>query len=219
MHSFLRCRGCGLAYVAELPSAADLRASYERVHLSDYQVSHKQDWAPFLAHKRATLEALGVAPPAGERRPPALDIGCGEGVLMGLLDQLGWEPWGLELNPVQAGQAAARGYPVAVASADDPAPLPPGAPPFELVLMNHLVEHLRHPAAVLGAAYQWMRPGGRLVLETPQRPDFDNIDHLYCFSAASLEQLLRGCGFSPLRWYDYVDDNYGHHNLACLASR
>ena len=82
-----------------------------------------------------------------------------------------------------------------------------------------MISSASRPLAAVCAVTGWLSPGGRLVLETPQSPDYDNIDHLYCFSAAAMERLLRGAGLAPLRWYDYVDDNYGHHNLACVAEK
>ena len=220
MHSYLRCDGCGLVFVAERPSLEDLEEAYLRVHLSDYQVDHKRDWAPWMAHKHATLDALRVHPPVAStgEGPRALDLGCGEGPMLQVLEQRGWQAWGLELNPAMAQQAREMGLRVSVGSVED---LPPEELPqaFHLVLMNHLIEHLRNPVAAACAVSRWLHPGGQLVLETPLSPDYDNIDHLYCFSAAAMEIMLRGAGLTPLRWYDYVDDNYGHHNLACLAEK
>ena len=219
MHAHLRCRACGLIFVADLPPAEDLRASYQRVHESDFQVAHKTDWAPFLAHKALTLDRLGVAVPEGDAESRALDLGCGEGVLLGLLRDRGYLPWGLELNPVMAAQARDAGHAVLEGSLEDEAP-PAGLPsPFSLVLMNHVIEHLRRPDLALRRIHGWLRPGGSLLLETPMSPDYRNIDHLYYFSAAALELLLTATGFTPVAWMDYVDDNYGHHNIACRAVR
>ena len=224
MHAYLRCGACGLVFVAELPSLANLQESYLRVHLSDYQVEHKRDWGPWKQHKHATMDALKVDPPhtATGDAPLALDLGCGEGPMLEVLEQRGWQAWGLELNPAMAQQAQNNGLSVAVGSVEGtrhPSSHTHLPPAFDLVLMNHLVEHLRNPVAAVCTAARWLRPGGHLVLETPLSPDYDNIDHLYCFSAAALEIMLRGAGLTPHRWYDYVDDNYGHHNLAVVAVR
>lgn len=215
MHAYLRCRACGLTYVADRPSASDLAAAYGRVHLSDFQVEHKRDWAPFLEHKEMTLRRLGVPAPAEGQR--ALDLGCGEGVLLGLLGDLGWEAWGVELNPVMAAEARQRGLRALEGSLEAPSPPPGLAGAFDLVLMNHIVEHLRAPELSLRSVRAVTASGGSLVLETPLNPDYRNIDHLHYFSAAALELLLERSGFRPVSWYDYVDANYGHHNLAVRA--
>lgn len=218
MHSYLRCESCGLIFAAELPSQHDLEQAYLQVHLSDYQVEHKADWTPWKDHKHLTLDRLGVHPPDGVDAPAALDLGCGEGPMLEVLQQRGWQAHGLELNPAMAQQARERGLAVEIGSVERPPPA--GLPDaLHLIVMNHLVEHLRDPVGAVCAAALWLYPGGRLVLETPLSPDFDNIDHLYCFSAAALEILLRGAGLEPLGWHDYVDDNYGHHNLVCVAQK
>ncbi len=219
MHVHLRCRSCGLTYVADPPSVEDLADAYRRVHLSDFQVDHKRDWAPFMEHKHLTLDRLGVSRRAPQAPSPgrALDLGCGEGHLLEVLKQRGWEAWGLELNQVMAAEARARGFDVMEVSLEAPQPPPALRAPFRLVLMNHIIEHLRHPVRALKSVRALVEPGGSLVLETPLNPDFRNIDHLHYFSAAALELALGESGFHPVSWFDYVDGNYGHHNLACRA--
>jgi SAM-dependent methyltransferase len=119
----------------------------------------------------------------------------------------------VELNPVLAREARRLGFEVVEAAVEQARPR--GS--FELITIFHLLEHLRSPLAVLERARSWLEPEGLLVVETPLKPDFENIDHLYCFSAASLELALARVGFTSRCWFDYVDDNYGHHNVVCLA--
>ena len=213
MHSYLRCRRCHLVFVAELPRHEDLVASYRRVHESGYQVAHKRDWAPWKQHKHHTLDALGL-PRVVTSRERALDLGCGEGRLLQVLLERGWRAEGLELNAALAEEAGSLGLQVSVGAAEDFEP----SCLYSLITLNHLLEHLRDPLAVLRRLHGWLAPGGLLLVETPLSPDFDNIDHLHCFSTAALCRALDRCRFAPLRWFDYVDDNYGHHNLACLAA-
>lgn len=216
MHAHLRCRRCDLIFVADLPSHADLMAAYRRVHLSSYQVRHKLDWELWRRHKQLTLDTLGL--PAVERSTPggeALEVGCGEGQLLSVLQERGWRVRGVEVNASLAARARQLGHQVAVCSLEEAAP----ERQCSLVVMSHLLEHLRDPLQGLRRVRSWLQPGGQLVVETPLRPDYDNIDHLFCFSAAALDLALRRCGFIPSSWYDYVDDNYRHHNLACRAGR
>ena len=216
-HAYLRCTGCGLVYVAELPSAREIHATYATVDRAAYQVQHKRDWTAWREHKQRTLEALGVpelerATAARARR--ALEVGCGEGHLLATLRARGWDARGVELNPSFSEQARALGFPVMTASLEQATP--DGR--FDLVLLVHLLEHLRDPLAALARVRGWLGPHGWLLVETPLRPDYDNIDHLYCFSAAALDLALRRAGYMPRRWFDYVDDCYRHHNLAVVAT-
>lgn len=214
-HAYLRCTSCGLIYVSELPAAAAVHASYVAVHPT-YQVEHKRNWPAWREHKQRTLEALELPHlerSLGGRAGRALEVGCGEGQLLAVLRQRGWDVSGIELNASLSEQARQLGFPVATAPLEDATP----SGPFDLVLIVHLLEHLRQPLAALERSRGWLRTGGWLLVETPLRPDLDNIDHLYCFGAAALDLALRRCRFVPRRWFDYVDDHYRHHNLAVAA--
>jgi SAM-dependent methyltransferase len=217
MHTYLKCRQCGLIYVADLPTHGDLMTAYERVHRSCYQVQHKKDWEPWREHKHKTLDALGLDEWNHELQAPprALDLGCGEGQMLRVLQERGWEAWGVEVNSEFVQKARRQGLHVLEAPVEHATP--PGL--FHLVLMNHLIEHLRRPLEVLRQIHGWLHTDGRFIVETPLLPDFDNIDHLFCFSRESLELSLRMSAFAPFQWFQYVDSNYGHHNLACCAKR
>jgi SAM-dependent methyltransferase len=215
-HAYLRCTSCGLIYVSELPAAAEVYASYGAVHRGTYQVEHKLNWSAWRAHKQRTLEALELPlleRSLGGRAGRALEVGCGEGQLLAVLRERGWDASGIELNASLSEQARRLGFLVATAALEEATP----SGPFDLVLMVHLIEHLRHPLAALERIRGSLRTEGWLLVETPLRPDLDNIDHLYCFSAAALDLALRRSRFVPRRWFDYVDDHYRHHNLAVAA--
>ena len=215
-HAYLRCTRCGLIYVAELPGAAEVHAAYATAGSATYQVEHKRDWAAWREHKQRTLDALGLADlERATARKRALDLGCGEGQLLTALRDRGWDARGVELNRSLAEQARALGFRVTTAALEQAEP--PDAP-FDLLLLFHLLEHLRDPLAALERVRGWLGPRGWLLVETPLRPDYDNTDHLYCFSGAALDLALRRTGLLPRRWHDYVDDCYRHHNLAVLAT-
>jgi ribosomal protein L11 methyltransferase len=104
---------------------------------------------------RAALELLGRLDPA-----PALDLGCGSGVLSIAAARLGFGPiWAFDLDPLAVGataeNAARNGVDVAVARADiliDP--LPPAPLWFanlELGLLRRLLERADLPARILAS--------------------------------------------------------------------
>jgi SAM-dependent methyltransferase len=73
---------------------------------------------------------------------------------------------------------------------------------FDLVTLVHVVEHLPDPRATLEAAVRLLRPGGTLVLVTPNfgsldsrlhRDDWFPLDpprHLFLFSPASIRRCV-----------------------------
>lgn len=217
LHAYLQCAKCGLIFTSSLPSLADLSRSYAQVENASYQIRHKTSWKDWLTHKELTLNELGIAPISKHlhHRQLALDIGCGEGYLLELLDRFGYHAEGIDLNPSFVRTSNQRGNKASVASVEQ-IPLDGH---FDLVTMFHVVEHLRDPFEALTTIASKINPGGSLIVETPLSLDRENTDHLYCFSASALEMALTSVGMTPIRWFDYIDANYHHHNLACRAIR
>ena len=131
-----------------------------------------------------------------------LDIGCGPGWLLSAVDD-GWDKHGAELSAAAAEHAAQYGDifvgPFESSSFE--------AGSFDLIFMYHVIEHLPEPVDALLRASALLRPGGNLVLGTP---DFDSgcarrygnqyrmlhdPTHISLFSNDSMHRCLRDIGF------------------------
>jgi 2-polyprenyl-3-methyl-5-hydroxy-6-metoxy-1,4-benzoquinol methylase len=110
-----------------------------------------------------------------------LDLGCGDGTLLWLAREDGWEAQGLELYPERA-QLVRETLRLDVEAGDimqyegDP-----GA--WDCVVLTHVLEHLPDPVRVLRKIRGLLRPGGIGVLEFP------NIDALDARLRRLLERL------------------------------
>ena len=94
-----------------------------------------------------------------------LDIGCGNGFYLALMKQLGWEVTGIEMDPVAAEIARSRfGIFVHVGTPDD-APLEQET--FDTVVMSHVIEHVPDPVHFIRTAARFLKPGGQMVVVTP----------------------------------------------------
>jgi SAM-dependent methyltransferase len=96
-----------------------------------------------------------------------LDVGCGAGIFLGLLESAGIRACGVERNPAVAAYARGLGFDVTESDALEFLAHHPGA--FDGIYCSHFVEHLPVDAVerllqLLAAA---LRPGGRLVLVFP----------------------------------------------------
>ncbi len=98
--------------------------------------------------------------PAGR----ALDIGCGAGALLVRLSMLGWTVEGLERDERAAEVARRTGFTVHRGSATNARG---AAGPYNLIVLNHVFEHLADPAAALAGIAAMLAPGGRIVLVYP----------------------------------------------------
>jgi 2-polyprenyl-6-hydroxyphenyl methylase/3-demethylubiquinone-9 3-methyltransferase len=106
-------------------------------------------------------------PLAGKR---AADVGCGAGLLCEPLARLGAEVVGIDAAPenIAAARLHAEGQGLAIdyrtGSIDALGP-----EPFDLIASLEVVEHVDNPAAFVRGLADALKPGGLLILSTPNR--------------------------------------------------
>jgi len=100
---------------------------------------------------------------SGSSRGRLLDVGCGSGELLVRMRDLGWQVAGVELDAEAARVARVRagGAPVYQTVAEA------GEGRYDAVVLDHVLEHLPDAGETLRACRRALRPGGRLVLATP----------------------------------------------------
>jgi SAM-dependent methyltransferase len=135
---------------------------------------------------------------AGARR--VLEIGCGDGALLGLLAAAGHEVTGVDRDEraleLAAAMLARRGLRVDL----HPDLRSVGHRGFDAVVLAEVVEHLDDPATTLAETARLLSPGGRLVLTTPVRLLERPLDpyHVHEFWPEELRALLE-------RFFEQVD--------------
>ena len=110
--------------------------------------------------RRNLATILDAAGPAARM----LDVGAGDGMAMDLAANAGVTCVGIEPDPGLAAACADRGLTVHAGLFPDDLP---DVPPFDVILFNHVLEHLQDPGAALVAARALLAPGGRVVVHSP----------------------------------------------------
>src|SRR5665213_115549 len=160
-------------------------------------------WAASLipvVHKRATLGWL-KAIPRYRANGRVLEIGCGDGMFLLPLRELGWEIHAIEPDPAAAEKAArnvgARIWPGTVETAQATENT------FDAVVSMHAIEHVYDPRIFIERAANFLRPGGFLYVVTPNfhslarrtyGQDWHALDpprHLNLLTPKSLESICR----------------------------
>ena len=126
-----------------------------------------------------TREVLRHYVPMFEDKSPVLELGCGRGEFLGLLDAAGLKGQGVDSDEGMVEAARRIGRDVVCADAiaflhGDPAP-----GPFEGVFCAHFVEHL-DPGQVrelLAGIRRVLAPGGRFVAVTPNPACYAVLSH------------------------------------------
>jgi 2-polyprenyl-3-methyl-5-hydroxy-6-metoxy-1,4-benzoquinol methylase len=202
------CRGCGLVLAdPRLPESELMRRYAQPEFVAECLVSMRASADAFdidrvRRHFHIPLELLGDPPRPGAR---LLDVGCGPGLFIRAAAERGWAGEGVE---VSAGLAAyARniaGVPVREETIESAA-LSDGA--YDAVVLLDVLEHVREPGAVLEKAARILRPGGKLIVGTPDFRSLSRLilgrnwavlspaEHLFYFTAPTLARILEGAGF------------------------
>jgi SAM-dependent methyltransferase len=98
-----------------------------------------------------------------------LDVGCGDGRFLRVLEQLGVPRsglYGLELDKRVVERLRGQGYSgVFCERAEDVSSFPEGG--IDLVTMFHVIEHVDNPGAVIGRVRRWLSPGASLHWKRP----------------------------------------------------
>lgn len=72
---------------------------------------------------------------------------------------------------------------------------------YDLVLMFHVLEHLRYPMKGMEEVVRVLKPKGRLLIEIPnlKAVPYERKEHLYSWSPHTIKNFLREAGFIILR--------------------
>lgn len=134
------------------------------------------------------------------------DLACGSGGLLLYFKDRGYHNlFGVDISPDQV--ARARQIVPSVVCADVLDWLTGHESRFDLLTALDLIEHLTRPEALrfLELARRALKPGGRIVLQTPNAAAplamdvrYGDPTHEWCYSPNQLQRLLARAGFSAI---------------------
>lgn len=139
--------------------------------------------------------------PPGAR---VLDVGCGRGVTLRALADLGCEAHGFEVS-ADAVEGLDPRIQARVAPSLEAAEFP--AEFFDEIILWHVLEHVRQPREVMCEVWRLLKPGGRAIVAVPNLsswqarwagPAWFHLDlprHLYHFPERTLQRMLQEIGF------------------------
>jgi SAM-dependent methyltransferase len=177
---------------------------YDRYEYYASEVRSAPDPLAFLASQEENYWAVRRECQGLAKDAEILDVGTGLGYLPFALASAGFRATGLDLSERAVGRARRRfGDHFVVADFFDWASRFPQR--YDLVTMLELIEHVDDPHAWIEAALRLIKPGGRLLITTPNRgfypagtvwaTDAPPV-HLWWFSERAIEILAHDTGVS-----------------------
>jgi 2-polyprenyl-3-methyl-5-hydroxy-6-metoxy-1,4-benzoquinol methylase len=148
----LECRMCGLSWRTPFRNPSFYEELYAKAKGDEWQSDKpRRDHQMVAAALQEQLSGGDV-----------LDIGCGNGALLGMLPA-GFQRFGVEIGLEARAAAQGRGVELVAASFDELSSL---QQTFDAVVVCDVIEHSTDPREFVAAAINRLRRGGLLILST-----------------------------------------------------
>lgn len=161
---YYRCQTCKFVFLSPVPR--DLGRYYPAQY---YEVPRSQAELAATAHKLQQWKIDLVQRHA--RKGRLLEIGPAYGLFAYLAKQAGFDVTAIEMDS-RCSAFLRETVGINVVESPDTVPRLQELPPFDVIVMWQVIEHLPDPWAVLAAAAQRLTPNGVLILDTPNPQAF-----------------------------------------------
>lgn len=207
-----RCATCGLVCVRRFPEREELEAVYgeEYFKSTDSAVmgydDYERDRYCILKTASRRLDEIERYTPARGR---LLDVGCALGFFMEEAHRRGWQVEGVDISAHAVAYAREKLGLDARPGLLREAGFTPGS--FDVLTLWDVIEHVPEPVAELEYCRELLRPGGIIVLSTPDAGSLVAKltgarwmgfklaeEHLYYFSRKTMALALEKAGFDVL---------------------
>ena len=204
------CNACGMCFSDLAVPQFEIDAAYAEhskyadtsLYAADGEADLPSTDAPWdLERLEGTAQWLASKVPPGAR---VLDAGCATGALISFLQTEGFDQIvGLDPSPVAVATVRRRyGVDAIAGSLFDP-PFDLGR--FDLVILSHVMEHLRDIRAAVEGLHRMTNLGGLVYVEVPDATGYAdrlvapfhdfNTEHINHFSELLLQSLFHAAGF------------------------
>lgn len=212
-----RCTTCGLIQQFPRYSAGELAALYG----ASYYVFDEREadrWA------RAVQQyVIHLLPHESKSPKRLLDVGCALGHVAALAQRRGWRVMGIDISANAVSRAHVEfGIDARAGALEQHVGT---LPPFDVILLGDVIEHLPQPVAFLQRVRSLLSPNGVVCIDTPNfasrwrkigRSNWIALNryHINLFEPDTMRDCLRRAGFG-----DVAVRSYTNHRYETWASR
>ncbi len=217
-----RCNNCNTNFSSVKISSEELNQLYEKIYSNKNAQGYdkyielarniKQNSNPVKYLSKFHASYFGIFKELRNiNNKTILDVGCGLGYLTFVLNKLGHKVTGLDVSSNAIKYAKENFGDLFVQGTIDEL-LPSTLNTFDYVIASEIIEHLLNPIEFLQTLLKFIRPGGKIIVTTPNK-DYMNERaiwytdlppvHLYWFSKKSIEVIAGKIGVEV----DYIKFN------------
>lgn len=204
VYSLRRCFHCQAIYLNTAPQElAEYAAEVERQYFGREFAEKSDDWSALYERWNNQRTLRRLPSPKEKSEPGLLEIGIGSGRLLEAATLAGWRAVGIEASPAVAAHVNQRfGVPVFAGLLEEYQGSLGGK--FDVVIMNHVLEHIPDPVTALDKVRSLLKPGGILHLAVPNIECWEarfsgwtsyEPYHLFYYGQQSLITLLQQCSY------------------------
>ena len=196
-YELIKCQKCGL-----VKTKGEQKVSYKHYHGDKtYKTSNKL--FRNIYQKRVNM-ILKFKKGSGR----VLEIGASVGTMLLIFKEEGWEVWGVEPS-ASAQVAKERGIKISKTTFEK-AKFPKNY--FDLIILNHTLEHMSDPVEVLRRVRILLKKEGMVFIDVPnfgglsvalmgkRWPFILPEEHIFHFTPKTLQKVLEKAGFKVLHW-------------------
>lgn len=187
-----RCPFCGLGTTAGIFP----KTQYSAYHRDPVYIKEEKQFKNIFEKRVGIILKF-------KKAGKALEAGSSTGVFLSLLKKRGWEVQGVEPS-LAAGVAEKKGIPT-INTTFEKAKLKDET--FDLIVFNHVLEHMENPIQILERANRVLKKGGIVLIDAPNFASLSarilgsrwryilSKEHRWHFTPKSLSLLLEKVGF------------------------
>lgn len=190
------CEWCGLGVTTKVPVQ-----NYKHYHRDNQYFENELLFRDIFLKRLQIIEKF-------KKTGKVLEIGSSTGVMLELFQKKGWEVMGIEPSKQACEIANKRGIRTLNTNFESAAL----NNIYDVVILNHVLEHLDNPKLILKKCYQVLTRGGLVFIDVP---NFGSLasrlwkskwkyrlldEHNWHFTHKSLRKLLILTGFKEIHW-------------------
>ena len=199
---YYSCLSCGTIFLHPLPSV-ESNIAFEGHNAVEKRVKVEEQRISYFERRLKWLE--GGVPETEDLK--LFEIGCGAGRFLSLAQKRGWKVEGIELSATLVEQSRKFNPEANIHHGDFIQMNDFLEKYYDAVVALDVIEHIIAPAVFIQRIHQILRPGGILLLQTPNAVSLRSIlhkehwnmlipeYHFHLFSTRGITKILKSNGF------------------------